>query len=97
MTAAWSIAEVRAAAENHQCIVVGGSFAAVCDWLELPENPADGYPSQQDVEPPDGVLVDALSARVIVAVHDALAPENRERFLALPIERAGTIAWKLVK
>jgi len=45
----------------------------------------------------DGVFVDASTAHAIVLVHDALNDENRERLMGFPIERIGSIAWRLVK
>lgn len=43
-----------------------------------------------------GVLLDATSARAIIAVAEALSLENRERLNALPVERAAAICWRLV-
>lgn len=44
----------------------------------------------------DGVLVDAQTANVIVQVYDALNDENKVKFAAMPIERMGDAAWRLV-
>ncbi len=43
----------------------------------------------------DGVLIDAQTAAVLVAVHDGLNPVNQASFAALPVERAAKIAWRL--
>lgn len=45
----------------------------------------------------DGTPVDALSANVVITVYDALSPESRERFVAMPVDRMVHIAWKLSK
>lgn len=44
----------------------------------------------------DGVLLDATTARAIIAVHQGLSPKNRERFEQMPVERAAAVAWRLV-
>jgi hypothetical protein len=44
----------------------------------------------------DGVMVDAMSAQAIIAVYDALSEANRATFVAMPITRMGTVAWKLI-
>lgn len=43
------------------------------------------------------VMVDLFSASAIVAVYDALNEENRTKFAALPVARAGAVAFKLIK
>ena len=45
----------------------------------------------------DGVLMDILTAGAIKAVYDGLSPESQARYEAMDLERAATIAWKLVK
>ena len=51
---------------------------------------------QHQYEEVDGVLVDAQTAQAIVAVYDALKPENQVKFAAMDVTRAGLVAWKLV-
>jgi hypothetical protein len=43
----------------------------------------------------DGHKVDHFTASAIVQVYDALSPANREKFLALPVDRMAAMAWKL--
>jgi|GEM_PF-5546283 len=45
----------------------------------------------------EGVMVDLFTAGAIIAVHDHLSPENREKFLAMPIGKMATVAFRLVK
>ena len=45
----------------------------------------------------DGMTVDGFSASAIIQVYDALNPENRAKYAALPINRMATIAFKLCK
>lgn len=93
----WSIDEMRAAVELRSCFVIGGSFEEVCDFLSLPETSEDGELSQEDVPRPSGTLIDLQTANVLVTIHDRLSEENRAKLLALPVMRAATIAWKLVR
>lgn len=44
----------------------------------------------------DGVFVDATTANAIITVYDALNDENKAKFAALPIDRMGDAAWKLL-
>lgn len=45
----------------------------------------------------EGVLVDATTAHMLVAVHDALNEQNRAKFLALDIRKMVRLGWKLVR
>jgi hypothetical protein len=45
----------------------------------------------------NGVLLDYQTAGAICAVANALSPESLAKLEAMPIERAGVIAWKLVR
>jgi len=45
----------------------------------------------------DGVMVDLFSASAIVAVYDALKPENQAKFREAPVGLMARIAFKLVK
>jgi hypothetical protein len=45
----------------------------------------------------DGVTVDAFSASAIVQVLDAINPQNKEKFLDMPIETMAHIAFKMMK
>lgn len=45
----------------------------------------------------DGVMVDMQTANLIVQVYDKCTPENRERLMALSIEKIGEVVWKCVK
>lgn len=44
----------------------------------------------------EGCRIDAFSASAIVQVHDALNPQNRAAFLALPIPKMADVAFKLI-
>lgn len=44
-----------------------------------------------------GQLLDATTAGMLLAVHAALNDENRAKFEALPLLRAVSVGWKLVK
>lgn len=43
----------------------------------------------------EGHHVDSFSASAILNVHDALSPENRKKFLALPVPKMASVAFKL--
>ena len=45
----------------------------------------------------DGVSVDMTSANVILQVLDALNPQNREKYLNLPVKDMADIAFKMMK
>ena len=45
----------------------------------------------------EGLYVDAFTAQMLVAVHDALNEENRAKFAALPLRKMVAVGWKLVK
>lgn len=42
-------------------------------------------------------LLDLFSASALVAVHDALKPENQEKLLSLDVVKACQVAFKCVK
>lgn len=61
-------------------------------WLEAARRVVD----RRQAEKVDGVLLDATTAHLLVQVHDALQkPENRERFLNMPINTAANFAFRL--
>jgi hypothetical protein len=45
----------------------------------------------------DGQLVDITTAGMLIAVHDALNEKNQAHFASMPLVKAVTIGWKLVK
>ncbi len=45
----------------------------------------------------DGIMVDLFSASAIVAVYDALKPENQAKYANLPAGKMAFMAFKLVK
>lgn len=45
----------------------------------------------------EGSLLDITTAGMLVAVHDALKPANQAHFVGLPLVKAVTLGWKLVK
>jgi hypothetical protein len=95
----WNIQQMRAQVDRRSAFVLGGDYGAHCDYYDLPEG-ANGVRldpmTDEPVPPPDGVLIDIQTANAIVAVYDALSPENREKFTAMSLEKAATVAWKLV-
>lgn len=48
-------------------------------------------------KPKNGVLLDSFTASAVVLVHDGLNEVNRAKFFALPLTKAVTVVWKLVK
>lgn len=42
-------------------------------------------------------FLDATTASAIVAVREALRPDHQSHFDALPLQKAVTVCWKLVK
>lgn len=45
----------------------------------------------------DGTMVDLFTASAIVTVHDALNEKNQATYSAMPIDRMGLIAFRLLK
>lgn len=45
----------------------------------------------------DGVLLDLTTARAIIAVYEALSPENRAKMETLHVVKCADITWKLIK
>ena len=45
----------------------------------------------------EGVMVDLFTASAIVSVLDAINETNKEKLLALPVERMADIAFKMMK
>lgn len=46
---------------------------------------------------PDSVMLDALTANMLVTVYDGLNEINREIFAGLSLSRAVSVGWKCVK
>lgn len=44
-----------------------------------------------------GVLLDGVTASMLLAVHSKLSPENQEKLVKLPLAKAVSICWKLVR
>lgn len=44
-----------------------------------------------------GVLVDAVTAHMLITVYDGLSPEYQHRFCTMNIRRSVRIGWQLVK
>ncbi len=45
----------------------------------------------------DGVRVDLFSAGAVMAVYNALSPENRAKYEAMPVPKMVVLAFKLLK
>ena len=43
----------------------------------------------------EGSIVDLFSASAIVRVAEKLSPENLEKFMAMPVRKMATVAFKL--
>ncbi len=43
------------------------------------------------------VLLDGVTANMLITVYEALNDENKAKFTSLPILKAVTVGWKLVK
>lgn len=43
----------------------------------------------------EGQIVDLYSASAIVTVAEKLSPENLEKFMAMPVRKMATVAFKL--
>lgn len=46
---------------------------------------------------PATVALDMTTAQLLVTVYDALNESNRAKFVALPLAKAVSVAWRLVK
>lgn len=44
----------------------------------------------------DGFLVDGFSAAAIIALYDKLNDKNKKKYLALPLPRMASIAFKII-
>lgn len=62
-------------------------------WIDVAARVVEHHQAEEV----DGMLLDATTARAMCAVDQALSPENRARFRAMPLERAVTVTWRLVK
>lgn len=45
----------------------------------------------------DDCMLDLFTASAILAIYDKISPENQERYASLPVQKMGTIAFRLVK
>lgn len=45
----------------------------------------------------DGIIVDAFTARMLLAIYNALSPEAREKFGKIDLPRLVDFGWKHVK
>lgn len=52
---------------------------------------------QHQYEEIDGYVVDATTAAMLVAVHDALAPDNQARFDDAPFDKLVELGWSVVR
>lgn len=68
------------------------------EWLALP-SVQERLRLWQDcpLDRMECVVLDMQTANVLVTVHDALKPENRAKFIRLPLQRAVTAAWRCVQ
>lgn len=77
-------------------VVDTGTFAVVdpstgeavpdVEWDTVTQMPAEGQ----------GVLLDMFSASTMVQIHDTLSPHLAERFAAMPVVKAHSIAFKML-
>jgi hypothetical protein len=52
--------------------------------------------SEKQIGRVDGVNIDTYSASAVLAVYERLSDENKIKFVALPVYRMVTIAFKMV-
>jgi hypothetical protein len=45
----------------------------------------------------DGVTVDGFTASMLLQICDNLSPQNRDKFLSMPIRKMVDVGWKLTK
>lgn len=88
--------------ETAQSVLEGHSYARVDNRSGLPRVGEARFdfddPIQQAHEQPSGCMIlDATTAQALVTVADALRDDLRERFLAMSLPVAVTVAWKLLR
>lgn len=44
----------------------------------------------------EGVLVDVVTANAILTIYDAINETNKAKFIALPIDKMASVAWKFL-
>lgn len=44
----------------------------------------------------EGVLVDVVTANAILTIYDAINDTNKAKFIALPIDKMASVAWKVL-
>lgn len=56
----------------------------------------DDQGMEEIVGPEGAVVLDLVTAGMLVQIHDALSPTNREKFASMPLTKAVDVGWKLV-
>jgi hypothetical protein len=41
-------------------------------------------------------MLDVQTAHAILTVLDALSPENKQKYLKMPVSKMASVAWKLI-
>ena len=62
---------------------------------ESPIDVAKRIVKNRQSEKVDGVLLDMLTANLIVQVYDAVSPKNKRGMMKLPIKKMADVVWKL--
>ncbi len=62
------------------------------NWIDVAKRVVDNH----QFEEIDNIILDAQTAGMLVAVHDTLSPETRNKFVSLSLPEAVEIGWKLV-
>lgn len=86
----------------HQARTLGPDGAMLdihpADAVDLDDEDEQRWDQDQEARarlPAGSVVMDALSAGIILQVADALGDQNRARFLALELGKMGRVAWRL--
>lgn len=64
------------------------------DWI-FKRTECDEVEHQEENKPPEGVLLDTLSASIMQQIHSNLSDTNRKKFEELPLLTAHTVAMRL--
>lgn len=81
--------------ERPRAIPRGESRMEVLRWISKEHQAL--FVFDEDGDRKHVVIVDASSAHLMVSIADKLNPENRKKFLDMPIAHAGVTAWRMVQ
>lgn len=100
------IKSARYVVKNHQWMLVNPEtgvlicdreqYDAVCSVTEQDEVDGPRW-VEKKMKGVKGIMLDAVTAGMLVKVYEALKPEQREKYDTMPIEKAVRVGWKLVE